>query len=65
VLAGVATDSCILATAMDANMRDYPVWVPGDCTAAISSARKRDALETASVSFQIARGSGDGQQPWS
>lgn len=46
VLAGVATDSCILATAMDANMREYPVWVPRDCTAAISPERKRDALAT-------------------
>lgn len=46
VLAGVAADSCILATALDANMRDYPVWVPSDCTAAISPERKRRALAT-------------------
>ncbi|MGN6112771.1 MAG: cysteine hydrolase family protein [Luteimonas sp.] len=46
VLAGVATDSCILSTAMDANMRDYAVRVPRDCTAAISPERKRRALAT-------------------
>lgn len=46
VLAGVATDSCILATALDAGMRDYPLWVPRDCTAAITPERKRRALAT-------------------
>jgi len=49
VLAGVATDSCILATALDANMREFPVWVPRDCTAAITPERKRRALATLQV----------------
>ncbi|MDQ2701266.1 MAG: cysteine hydrolase [Pseudomonadota bacterium] len=53
VLAGVATDSCILATAMDANMRDYPLWVPADCTAAISTERKRRALRTMQESMRV------------
>lgn len=44
VPAGVATDSCILASALDAGMRDYPLWVPRDCTAAITPERKRRAL---------------------
>jgi nicotinamidase-related amidase len=44
VIAGVATDSCVLATAQDAKMRDLPFRVPGDCTAAISAARKAAAL---------------------
>ncbi len=48
VLAGVATDSCILATALEANMREYPVWVPRDCTAAINSGHKSRALELVS-----------------
>jgi nicotinamidase-related amidase len=52
VLAGVATDSCILATAMDANMREYPVWVPRDCTAAITTERKRTALATVAESLR-------------
>ncbi len=52
VLAGVATDSCILATAMDAHARDYPLWVPSDCTAAISPERKRRALQTLRDSMQ-------------
>jgi nicotinamidase-related amidase len=59
VLAGVAADSCILSTAMDANMRDYPVRVPGDCTAAITPERRRRALaalrEAASVDTRGSR----------
>jgi nicotinamidase-related amidase len=62
VLAGVATDSCILSTAMEANMRDYPAWVPRDCTAAISPERKRRALATlksaAGIDTRGARGGG-------
>jgi nicotinamidase-related amidase len=34
VLAGIATDICILFTANDAYMRDYGVVVPRDCVAA-------------------------------
>lgn len=52
VLAGVATDSCILATALDANMREYPVWVPRDCTAAIAPERKRTALAAVEQSLR-------------
>lgn len=44
VLAGLAADMCVQITAMDAFLRGYPVWVPGDCTAAESAERKRAAL---------------------
>jgi nicotinamidase-related amidase len=44
VLAGVATDMCILATAQDAYMRDYRLLVPRDCVAAESAAANRFAL---------------------
>ena len=43
-LAGFASDACVLATAMDAHMREYRVWVPEDCSAAISPERHRCAL---------------------
>lgn len=43
-IVGVATDACVLATALDAHMRQYPLWIPSDCTAAISSVRKAHAL---------------------
>ena len=44
VITGLATDSCVLATALDAHMRDYPVWCPSDCSAAITMKRKSAAL---------------------
>jgi nicotinamidase-related amidase len=44
VLTGLAADSCILATAQDANMREYAVWVPGDCVAAQTDARRTTSL---------------------
>lgn len=52
VLAGVATDSCVLATALDAKMREFRVWAPGDCTAAITPERKRRALAVMRASVQ-------------
>jgi nicotinamidase-related amidase len=45
VLTGVASDQCVIATAMDARMRDLQVVVPGDCVASQSAARNRRALE--------------------
>ena len=44
ILAGIATDSCILATAIDADMRDLRVVVAQDCVAAISPERHERAL---------------------
>lgn len=51
VLAGVAADSCILATAQDANMREFGLWVPGDAVAAISADRKARALAVMKASL--------------
>lgn len=45
VLTGVATDLCLMFTAMDAYERGYRLWVPSDCTAAESPLRKRAALQ--------------------
>lgn len=45
ILAGVATDICVLFTAGDAHMRDYALWVPEDLVAAASEVRGRWALE--------------------
>lgn len=45
ILTGIATDSCVLATALDAHMRHYHVVVPSDCTASESAGRKRRALK--------------------
>ena len=44
LLTGVNGDTCVLATAMDAYLRDFELHVPGDCVASISPAHNRDAL---------------------
>jgi nicotinamidase-related amidase len=44
VICGLATDICVQLTAMDAFLREYPVWVPADCTAAESPALKKASL---------------------
>jgi nicotinamidase-related amidase len=45
VIAGVASDQCVLTSAVDARMRDYEVLVPGDCVASQSAARNLRALD--------------------
>ena len=44
VLCGLATDSCVLATAQDAKMREFAAWIPGDAVAAMTPARHAAAL---------------------
>lgn len=34
VIAGIAADSCVLHTALDAHLRNFSLWVPRDCVAA-------------------------------
>jgi nicotinamidase-related amidase len=45
IIAGLATDICILFTAHDAYMRGFGVKVPSDCTAAVDDSYKTSALE--------------------
>ncbi|MGN6520333.1 MAG: isochorismatase family cysteine hydrolase [Dokdonella sp.] len=44
-LVGIAADSCVLNTALDAHMREYEVAVVRDAVASETSARTRRALE--------------------
>jgi nicotinamidase-related amidase len=44
ILTGINGDTCVLASAMDAYVRDYELHVPQDCTASISPAGNRSAL---------------------
>jgi nicotinamidase-related amidase len=44
VLTGIATDICVLATAIDAAMRGYRLFVPRDCVAAESDEAQEAAL---------------------
>jgi nicotinamidase-related amidase len=45
ILAGIATNSCVLCTAHDAKMRDYDVTVVEDCCAARTPTEHRQAIE--------------------
>jgi len=45
IIAGMATEMCVLFTAHDAFMRDYHLLVPRDCVASETPDRARQALE--------------------
>jgi nicotinamidase-related amidase len=45
ILTGITGDMCVLITAVDAHMRDFEIHVPRDCTASMSPAVHRAALE--------------------
>lgn len=45
ILAGFATDMCVLFTASDAYLRDLEIIVPPDCSAAASAKHHESALE--------------------
>jgi len=44
ILCGLATNSCIVCTAHDANMRDFHLSVPSDCSAARTSREHAQAI---------------------
>jgi len=52
ILAGFATDMCVLFTASDAHMRDYRLFVPKDCSAAASREDHDRALEMMESKFE-------------
>lgn len=45
IVTGMAADSCVLFSAMDAYLRGYSVWVPADCVAAESAEARDSALQ--------------------
>jgi nicotinamidase-related amidase len=45
IFAGLTTNSCILCSVHDANMRDYKIIVPADCCAARTEQEHSQALE--------------------
>jgi nicotinamidase-related amidase len=45
ILGGLTTDMCVLFTANDAFMRDYRVYVPADCVAAIQTDDNQHIME--------------------
>jgi nicotinamidase-related amidase len=45
ILCGLATNSCIICTAHDANMRRFELFVPSDCSASRSRREHEEAIE--------------------
>jgi len=45
VVTGLSTDMCVSATAQDAYVRKYKLWVPSDCVAADTPEHERQALD--------------------
>lgn len=45
IVTGLSTDMCVFATAQDAYVRKYELWVPSDCVAADTAEHEREALE--------------------
>lgn len=60
VLCGIAGDGCVLATALDASMRDYDVQVPADCVASASRARNTRALALLRDAWRVKIGASRG-----
>jgi nicotinamidase-related amidase len=58
VLAGLAGDGCVLATALDANMHGFEVRVPSDCCASATRARNDRMLRVLRDSLQISTARG-------
>jgi nicotinamidase-related amidase len=44
IVTGIAADSCITFTALDAYLHRYRLWIPSDCIAAEAPAWKKRAL---------------------
>lgn len=59
VLTGFAGDICVLATAMDAHMRDYRLVIPSDGVASVEPEHHEAALEYARRVFDAATPSVD------
>lgn len=45
IVTGLSTDMCVFATAQDAYVRKYKLWVPSDCVAADTAEHEREALD--------------------
>ena len=44
IISGIAADNCVFATAQDAHVRKFKVWVPSNCVAAESLSNEKAAL---------------------
>jgi nicotinamidase-related amidase len=45
IVTGLSTDMCVFASAQDAYVRKYKLWIPSDCVAADTAEHEREALD--------------------
>lgn len=45
ILTGIAADNCVFATAQDAHVRQFTLWIPGDCVASETRRYETEVLE--------------------
>ena len=53
ILTGIAGDFCVIFTAFDAYMREYPLWVPSDCIASEIAQDNDNALQLMHRSMSV------------
>jgi len=53
ILSGLAGNICVSATAVDAYIRGYDVFVPADCTASEQPEQNRQALAQLATAFKV------------
>jgi len=51
IVAGLTTNACVMITASDIYVRDYRLFVPSDCVAALTEEEQRKALELMEKNF--------------
>lgn len=51
IVAGLTTNACVMITASELYVRDFQLFVPRDCVAALTDREQRDALELMKRNF--------------
>ena len=52
ILAGITTNACVMIAASDVYIRDYRLFVPSDCVAALTVRDQRNALKLMKQNFE-------------
>jgi nicotinamidase-related amidase len=53
IIAGLATESCVLVAATEAHVRDFKLIVPSDCVAGLNARHHGQALELMGRNFEV------------
>jgi nicotinamidase-related amidase len=51
IVTGITTNACVMITASDIYVRDFRLFVPSDCVAALSEKEQRNALALMKANF--------------